>query len=91
MQVTRGVDFPGFCGHTFLDGNTFQDNAGNVDKEILVYDFVIGFRMRFGGQASFMDGWYLDLSRTRRSSEFTSPAGDAAIQRFASITLGREY
>ncbi len=86
-----GVEGRAVARNIFLDGNTFQDNAGNVDKEILVYDFVIGFRMRFGSRASFMDGWYLDFSRTRRSSEFTSTAGDAAVQRFASITLGREY
>ena len=86
-----GVEGRAVARNIFLDGNTFQDNDGNVDKEILVYDFVIGFRLRFGSQASFMDGWYLDFSRTRRSSEFTTPAGDAPVQRFASITFGREY
>lgn len=86
------VDARGVARNLFLDGNTFRNNNGNIDKQFFVYDLTAGFRLRFGHQlASWADGWYLDFTRTRRSSEFSSPFGDAAIQRFAAITVGREF
>ena len=85
-----GIDARLVAHNIFLDGNTFQGNNGNVERTPFVYDLVAGFRVAFGGQ-SFMDGWYLTFTQIRRSSEFSSPTGDGAVQRFGSITLGREY
>lgn len=88
--VFFGVEGRAVARNIFLDGNTFQDNNGNIEKENFVYDFVAGFRGAFGSR-TFMHGWYVDFSQTRRSSEFSSPTGEGGVQRFASITLGREY
>jgi len=88
--VFVGVDARLVAHNIFLDGNTFQDNNGNIERTPFTYDLTAGFRLAFGRQ-TFMDGWYLAFSRTRRSSEFSSPTGDGGVQRFGSITLGREY
>ena len=88
--VFVGVDVRYIAHNIFLDGNTFDGNNGNVERTPVVYDLVAGLRLTFGRQ-TFMDGWYLDFARTRRSSEFSSPVGDGAAQRFGSITIGREY
>lgn len=88
--VFVGMDARYIAHNIFLDGNTFQGNNGNIERTPFVYDLVAGVTLAFGPQ-TFMDGWYLNFARTRRSSEFSSPAGDGAVQRFGSITLGREY
>lgn len=88
--VFVGADVRVIAHNMFLDGNSFQHNNGNVNKEPFFYDLVIGFRAAFNS-GSALDGWYINFSQTRRSAEFKSPDGISPAQSFGNITIGREF
>ena len=80
--------FAGFDGrlvgrNLFLDGNTFVDSA-SVDRRLLVHDLTAGFSLRIAPLR-------VSLTHVQRSSEFTTPFGRAAVQRFQSVNVGWEF
>ncbi len=80
--------FAGFDGrlvgrNIFLDGNTFVDSV-SVDRRALVYDLTAGFSLRVAPLR-------VSLTHVQRSSEFTTPFGRAAVQRFQSVNVGWEF
>lgn len=67
----------------FLDGNTLRSSPA-VDRKVWVYDLTAGVMLR-------LTPLRISLTRVRRSSEFSTPAGNGGIQRFYSLNLGWEF
>ena len=67
----------------FLDGTVFRESP-SVDRTPLVYDFTVGFSLRF-------DLLRFTMTRVTRSEEFTTPLRGGGKQTFHSFNLGFEF
>jgi len=90
VYLFAGARGRGVVRNIFLDGNTFKDSA-SVDSKPFVYDLYWGIYARLSDWMGSLDGTYINFTMTRRSPEFSTPAGDASVQRFGSIVVGMEF
>lgn len=89
LYVSGGIEARGVARNIFLDGNTFRDSA-SVDKKYFVYDISWGIYGKLGPSTGIFNGMFFGITWVRRSPEFSTPAGDAAIQRYGAINIGWE-
>jgi len=81
--VFIGLDARAVAYNVFLDGNLLRSGP-SVDRRVFVYDIKAGFSARVSQVR-------LSFTHTRRSEEFTTPAGSGGTQGFHSFNIGWEF
>ena len=81
--VFAGFDSRLVGRNIFLDGNTFRDSV-SVERRLLVHDLKVGFSLRVAPLR-------VSLTHVQRSAEFSTPFGNAGLQRFQSVNVSWEF